>query len=154
MELRELDPQDEQRVRAFVVATAGASPEAWSWTPARIDREWRSVWSTLQLPVATILAEDEGRILGMVCCTIVPVDREPGAVITNLCVTLPDRRRGIGRLLMLRAHDIARAAGARVAALQVAPTQQAAVQLYTALGYSPVKESEDTMVMDLSGTTN
>ncbi len=55
-----------------------------------------------------------------------------------LTVGVTERRRGIGRALMLAAMDRARTAGAVVMHLEVAATNMAALGLYAGLGFSPV----------------
>jgi ribosomal-protein-alanine N-acetyltransferase len=58
--------------------------------------------------------------------------------ILNVCVDGRLRRRGLARSLMQHLLTTARGHGARVAYLEVRPSNQAAISLYTALGFRHV----------------
>lgn len=62
------------------------------------------------------------------------------AALSCLAVAPEARRRGLGRTLTLAALDVARAAGASAAFLQVEAGNAAAIALYAALGFGPVDE--------------
>jgi ribosomal protein S18 acetylase RimI-like enzyme len=67
----------------------------------------------------------------------------PGeAELARLAVAEPARRRGIGRLLVERSADQARALGAAAIALWSRPYQVDAHRLYESLGYRRVSERD------------
>lgn len=57
------------------------------------------------------------------------------AHILNICVARPWRGRGIGRALMRRMVDDARAGGNEVAFLEVRPSNPKAIALYESMGF-------------------
>jgi ribosomal protein S18 acetylase RimI-like enzyme len=69
--------------------------------------------------------------------------RKPMAYISNLAVCPSQRRAGIGRSLVLAAESLAvQEWGARCCTLHVDPTNTAAYQLYTRLGYRYVSRQD------------
>jgi ribosomal protein S18 acetylase RimI-like enzyme len=57
--------------------------------------------------------------------------------------------RGLGRLMMVRLHDLARARGSDEVRLRVHPDNRRARRLYESLGYSYGGEERDELVMKL-----
>jgi ribosomal protein S18 acetylase RimI-like enzyme len=85
-----------------------------------------------------LLAESAGRALGLLALAIQPqlVHARPVARVTALVVGAGTRRRGVGRRLMERAAELARAGGCEGVELTTAirPEREEAHRLY-ALGY-------------------
>lgn len=81
-------------------------------------------------------APDEGRaaVVGYVCLWLVADEVH----ITNLAVDPAHRRRGVGRQLLGTILELYRAEGARVAALEVRPSNHEARRLYEAFGFRQV----------------
>jgi ribosomal-protein-alanine N-acetyltransferase len=75
-------------------------------------------------------------VVGYVCFWLVADEIQ----IVNVAVHLAWRRRGIGTRLMRYALERGYEAGARVAVLEVRPSNQAARFLYDGLGFKAVRE--------------
>lgn len=94
------------------------------------------------------IAELDGAAVG---CIAAAPDDEAGRWLLHKLNVLPDaRRRGIGRGLVERAEDAARAAGAREMALWSDTRFTESHALYAALGY--LREPETRELGDLSNT--
>lgn len=120
------------------------------WSRDLLERELSHAWST-----ALLATEDAGGevILGFIVFWLVHDELH----ILNVATALEARRRGVGRALMLEAHEAGRRRGARLATLEVRRTNTPAIELYRSLGYRQVgvrpnyyaDEGEDAIVMDL-----
>jgi ribosomal-protein-alanine N-acetyltransferase len=83
------------------------------------------------------------------------------AQVQNLAVHPAFRERGVGRYLLVRGLDEARRRGARLATLEVRPSNLAARRLYASLGFTQVGrrpgyyqiEGEDALLLDCDLTT-
>jgi ribosomal-protein-alanine N-acetyltransferase len=125
------------------------------WSLELFRREMTHDWSTVLL--ATDLRAGEAReveaILGFVIYWLVHDEVH----ILNVAVAEEERRRGIGRALMLEAQARGRQLGAAVATLEVRRSNEPAIELYRSLGYRQVgirpnyyvDEGEDAVVMVL-----
>jgi ribosomal protein S18 acetylase RimI-like enzyme len=84
-----------------------------------------------------LVAELDGHVAGFVCLRVVPcvLYAQPYAELTELYVELAFRRRGIGRALILRAEQLARARGAADLLIMTGTGNLAAQALYRAAGY-------------------
>jgi ribosomal protein S18 acetylase RimI-like enzyme len=83
-------------------------------------------------PEALLVAEDEGRIVGVLICGW---DGWRGSMY-RLGVLPEHRRRGIGRALVEAGHARLRALGAVRAGLQIAAGEEAAEELWTEAGWA------------------
>jgi [ribosomal protein S18]-alanine N-acetyltransferase len=122
------------------------------WSADLLRREMLHDWSTI------LLAVEPGRdradvIVGFVVYWIVHDELH----VLNLATAVEERRRGVGKSLMLEAAARARSAGAVLATLEVRRSNLAAIALYRELGYRQVgtrlnyyvDEGEDAIVMVL-----
>jgi ribosomal protein S18 acetylase RimI-like enzyme len=84
-----------------------------------------------------LVAELDGHVAGFACLRVVPcvLYDQPYAELTELYVELAFRRRGIGRALILRAEELARARGAADLLIMTGTGNLAAQALYRAAGY-------------------
>jgi GNAT superfamily N-acetyltransferase len=84
-----------------------------------------------------ILAELDGQAIGFACVRVVPcvLYAEPYAELTELYVERPYRHRGIGRALIERAEQLARARGAADMIIMTSVSNSAAQALYHSAGY-------------------
>lgn len=121
------------------------------WSRDLIARELSHAWSTTLLATAPGAADEV--ILGFIVFWLVHDELH----ILNIATALEARRAGVGRALMLEAHEAGRARGARIATLEVRRSNTPAIELYRSLGYRQVgvrpnyyaDEGEDAIVMDL-----
>lgn len=97
------------------------------------------------------VAEFDGEIAGYVC--LMSLFEE--AQILDIAVAVEQRGRGVGRLLMEKAFDVAKEKGAEIMALEVRESGAAAIGLYQALGFERVgirasyyEASEDAVLME------
>lgn len=103
---------------------------------------------------AIFVAEADGEIVGFVAVQArVPferLDEPPGdcALISNLAVLVPHRRRGVGRALLATAEGHARAHGARTLHIGVLAANSGAAELYRKVGFRPYSE---LLIKTLSG---
>jgi ribosomal-protein-alanine N-acetyltransferase len=119
------------------------------WSRDLLARELDHAWSHVLLAVDGEGADE--RIVGYVVFWLVHDEVH----VLNLGTALEARRRGIGRALMLEAHEVGRSRGASTATLEVRRTNAPARGLYLALGYREVgvrpnyyaEEREDAIVM-------
>lgn len=86
-----------------------------------------------------VLADSEGEVLGLLALSVQPQITHPRPVarVTALVVRESARRRGVGRLLMDRAAELARAHGCDGIELTsaIAPERGDSHRFYEALGY-------------------
>jgi ribosomal-protein-alanine N-acetyltransferase len=124
------------------------------WSADLIRREMRHDWSTILL--ATEVRRGPGALLmehclGFVVYWIVHDELH----VLNIATAVEERRRGVGRALMVEAARRAREAGAVLSTLEVRRSNVAAIALYRELGYRQVgirpnyyvDEGEDAIVM-------
>lgn len=83
------------------------------------------------------VAELDGRVVGMACLRLLPClcDPTPYAELTELYVEPDAQRRGVGRALVRRIEEEARAGGAAEVVLLTAWRNTRAHAFYHALGY-------------------
>jgi ribosomal-protein-alanine N-acetyltransferase len=126
------------------------------WSKASFEVELGKSYGGLR--VARIKGGDHiGPVLGYICFWLVADELQ----ITNLAVHPEYRRRSIGWQLLLYAFQLGRAAGARLAVLEVGRFNRAARALYEKLGFVAVhnrpcyypESGEDALVMELNLTT-
>jgi ribosomal-protein-alanine N-acetyltransferase len=121
------------------------------WSADLLRRELHHDWST-SLVAARDGAKGE-EILGFIVYWVVHDEVH----VLNIAVALEARRQGIARLLMDEASRRGRAAGAKLATLEVRRSNEPAIRLYETLGYRRVgvrpnyyvDEGEDAIVMVL-----
>lgn len=122
------------------------------WSADLLRRELHHDWST-SLVATEPGTRGEEEVLAFIVFWIVHDEVH----VLNVAVAAGARRRGIARFLMEEAAVRGRAAGARLATLEVRRSNQAALALYADLGYREVgvrpnyyaDEGEDAIVMIL-----
>lgn len=147
LRFRRMEPGDLDRVVA-IERDGFRNP----WSRDLLERELSHAWSS------TVLATVEGEggrevVLGFIVFWLVHDEVH----VLNIATALEARRRGVGRALMLEAHEAGRHRGARIATLEVRRSNAPAIELYRSLGYRQVgirpnyyaDEGEDAIVMDL-----
>ncbi len=87
----------------------------------------------------TLVAEREHRIVAFGVLMLAPGE----AQILNLSVVPDHRRQGLGRALLHRFLDVARARGAEQCFLEVRISNRAAIALYQGEGFEPVGRRDD-----------
>lgn len=117
------------------------------WSRELVERELDHAWSRL------LLAEDGpgGPVVGYIVFWIVHDEVH----VLNVATALSARRRGVGRALMAAAEEEGRSRGAKLSTLEVRRSNEAAIALYTVLGYRRIgvrpkyyaEENEDAIVM-------
>lgn len=90
----------------------------------------------LQNPAGCFIAETEGRLIGYVTTTILPVAAR--GIIANLAVDSTCRGLNLGRLLIQKALDFFRAKGLQQAKIETLETNQAGRHIYPSLGFREV----------------
>lgn len=121
--IRPMDPSDIDTAAAM---EEHSRPSPWS---AGVFRDELSADNRVYL-----VAESDEGVIGFGGVMLVGDE----AHVTNLHVTDTDRRRGIGRTLMISLIEAAVAQGARHLTLEVRVSNEAARSLYGALGMAPV----------------
>ena len=139
-------PHEWELYRELRLAALADTPDAFGSTLAREaafgDQEWiarlaTGATSARDLP---LMAEDEGRAVGLAWARIGPDD--PGTVALYQVWVHPDaRRRGVGRLLLDAAMAWAKDAGAAVMELDVALGPASAFAFYRRAGFVEVGET-------------
>lgn len=79
--------------------------------------------------------DESSPIAGILCLTVYRVPTGLRSIIEDVIVDETRRRRGIGEALMLRAIELARAAGAEGVSLTSNPRREAANLLYQSMGF-------------------
>jgi RimJ/RimL family protein N-acetyltransferase/SAM-dependent methyltransferase len=138
--VRRAVPEEWEALKEVRLAALRESPDAFGSTyerEARADEATRRGWITGEGwdgAVATFVAEEAGRLLGMT--TAHRPDAEPGTVwIFAMWVRPEYRGRGIGRTLVEAAVDHAQSLGAEVVMLRVTEGNAAATGLYASCGF-------------------
>ncbi len=120
------------------------------WSRELIERELGHAWSQLLLACEVGTAGEEC-VVGYIVFWLVHDEIH----VLNVATALESRRRGIGRALMEAAEGAGRTRGARLSTLEVRRSNEAAIELYRAIGYRQVgirphyyaEENEDAIVM-------
>jgi ribosomal-protein-alanine N-acetyltransferase len=121
------------------------------WSSELFRRELDHHWSTIYLAEETQADGNESTLLGFVIFWLVHDELH----ILNVATAPEQRRRGVGRALMMAAMERGRQHGCALATLEVRKTNQAAIELYRSLGFRSVgirpnyyvEEGEDAVVM-------
>jgi demethylmenaquinone methyltransferase/2-methoxy-6-polyprenyl-1,4-benzoquinol methylase len=138
--IRQAVPEEWEALKEVRLLALRETPDAFGSTherEARADEAtWRG-WITGEGwdgAVATFVAEEEGRLLGM--ATAYRPDDQPGTLWLFATWVRPERRgRGIGRALVEAVVDHARSLGAEVVMLRVTEGNSAATGLYASCGF-------------------
>ncbi len=87
---------------------------------------------------ATLVAEADGEVAGLICVTVVPslYRTDPPGAITALVVSSAFRGRGVARLLIDAGERWLRDRGVRYATVNPSTHRTDAHHLYTRLGYA------------------
>lgn len=85
------------------------------------------------------VVEDSGRVAGYAIASIVSEECH----ILNLCVAKPYQSRGLGRGLMQHVLDEAMIAEAKMAYLEVRPSNMVATELYFSMGFEQIALRRD-----------
>lgn len=78
-----------------------------------------------------LVSQKDGVIQGYVCLFVLFEEAE----IQNIAVDIPFRKQGIGRELLKKAHENAKALGAEICFLEVRASNFKAISLYQSEGY-------------------
>jgi RimJ/RimL family protein N-acetyltransferase len=119
--------------------SVGAEPEGWliaddSWRGVSDER--RYLKALRRHPHgAVFVAESDGRIVGRLSVARDPHPASFHVADLGLMVAAGQRRRGIGRALLARAEEWARAARVRKLELHVFPHNDPAIALYESFGF-------------------
>lgn len=122
------------------------------WSRDLMARELSHAWSTILLATAPGAAAEV--TVGFIVFWLVHDELH----VLNIATAPEARRGGVGRALMIEAHEEGRRRGARIATLEVRRSNTPALELYRSLGYRQVgvrpnyyaDEGEDAIVMDLN----
>ena len=115
-------------------------PECWDYRPDAPERFRQHLAEMLSKPACVVLvaADDADLPVGFLNGEVkdaVPVSAvAKTAMISNLFVSRPHRRKGLGRRLMEAALEKMKSLGAQEVALQVAQANVSAIRLYEKLG--------------------
>lgn len=120
-----LDPDGERYLRQMRSAANSASLLRWAAATA----DWASV------PLTGYVWEEDGKLVGNVSLINFTVHGQRNYLIANVAVHPDFRRQGIARSLTRRAIDHARQRGAQSTWLHVREENEAAISLYSSLGY-------------------
>ena len=117
----------------------GSEPEGWLITTSNwrsVGEERRYIRSLRRYPHAAVfVAEAPGGIIGRLSVGRDPHPASHHVADLGLMVAASQRRRGIGRALLQRAVDWARASGVTKLELHVFPDNEPALALYEAFGF-------------------
>ncbi|HET6410695.1 MAG TPA: ribosomal protein S18-alanine N-acetyltransferase [Anaeromyxobacter sp.] len=121
------------------------------WSRELLERELSHAWSTVLLAVEDRPSGEA--VVGFIVYWLVHDEVH----VLNIATAREERRRGIGRALMDEAAQAGRRRGASLSTLEVRRSNQAALELYRALGYRQAgirpnyyaEEGEDAIVMVL-----
>lgn len=83
--------------------------------------------------------EADGRVAGYTIASMVPDECH----ILNLCIAKPYQSRGLGRGLMRHILDEAEVAEAKMAYLEVRPSNMIATELYFSMGFEQIAVRKD-----------
>jgi ribosomal-protein-alanine N-acetyltransferase len=141
-----IEPMRQRDVRQVAEIEAASFRSPW---PARAFIEELKHAEVSRCFVARGAGKDS--VLGYICCWEVGDE----LMINNLAVSPTARRGGIGRALLRRVLEDAKAAGCATAWLEVRPSNAAAIHLYQAHGFSIVSRRrgyytdtrEDALIM-------
>jgi GNAT superfamily N-acetyltransferase len=147
MRLREAGPDDADAI-ALLHADSWRRHYRGAYADAFLDgdvvADRRSVWSArLAAPAgsATVLAEDDGHLLGFVH-VVFNKDERWGSLVDNLHVTYARQRTGVGTVLIRRAAEaVTEGATGPAMYLWVLEQNRAAQAFYSALGGTPVEKA-------------
>jgi RimJ/RimL family protein N-acetyltransferase len=137
--IRRAEPGDAAALVELARAVGG-EPEGWlvtngDWRTATDER--RYVRATRRSPDAAVfVAESSERIVGRLSIARDPHPASRHVADLGVMVARDFRRRGAGRALMEAAEAWARRVGIRKLELHVFPHNEAAIALYTRLGYA------------------
>ena len=134
-----------------VVAIEGAS-FAVPWPEAAFREEMRGMHG--RCVVVRRPGGSEEQVAGYICYWIL----EGELIINNVAISPQLRRRGLGRRLLIHALEAGRKSGCATAYLEVRPSNEAALSLYAAFGFTVLSRrrgyysdnQEDALVMCVS----
>jgi ribosomal protein S18 acetylase RimI-like enzyme len=110
---------------------------SWASVPGHAERDV-DAWREKERPCRSLfLARRDGRAVGWVAGRVLHSGR---GYINTLAVATTERRRGIGRALLVRAFTDLQQAGARSLALDVVAENQSALGLYRSIGLKVERE--------------
>ena len=132
------------------IPTVLAIQAGWPSLPAWTEKQFREELGSARSVFAVI--EDEGRVSGYGIFLRAPEE----ARIVMVAVARGRAGHGLGRLLLSRLIDDARASGCRTATLEVSAVNTAAARLYASSGFRVVgrrqkfyNDGSDAVLMDL-----
>ena len=163
MEVRRLRADEWRELRALRLRALVDAPDAFGSTHEEEanepDHQWRT-WATQGAeggPGFTVIAEENDRWVGM-AVGAPHLDHAGDAGLFAMWVDPPVRERGVGRALVDALIEWARSSEIPQVWLRVTVSNEAAVRLYVASGFSetgeraPLREGSDVMTMTMTMT--
>lgn len=97
-----------------------------------------ATWVDQDAPLPTFVAEQDGRVVGMMPLVPAPEEDAPYAYIASTSVTAAARRQGIATALLAHALDAARASGAGAVVLHYIADNPTAAPMWENAGFVPL----------------
>lgn len=142
--IRRLSPDEWELFRDLSMQAKATDPAAFGDTIATIEARDEATWRAWMTEPFILVAEVDGVIAARITFRH---DQEWDWIINGVYTDPAYRRQGLGRKLFDRVFDIAREKNIKTITLKVNPSQKAAVELYTKLGFKTI----DTYHRDASG---
>ena len=139
MRIEALEEDEWERLRTVRLASLLDAPEAFGSKHAEVVRWVEPAWREQLRRIATFVAVDEGRDIGMVR-GIEHADLMDAAYLVSMWVDPSARRQGVGGALIERVVDWTALSGRTRLFLDVRTTNAGAEQLYRARGFVPTGE--------------
>lgn len=153
-EVRRVRPDEWQALRDLRLRALETDPDAFGDTFERAVADDDAAWrARADRPDGTtfVAVASDGRFLGMASGGPAPNRPDAGAVY-GMWVAPEARGRGLGAALLGAVEDWARESGYRLIGLGVTTTNEPAIRLYTARGYTdigdryPLREGSELMI--------
>lgn len=136
MTIVRLDPRDGERLRTLRLAALADAPDAFGGTLAEALARSADDWRRQLVDLATFVAVDAGRDVGMVRAARLAGEPDTGELL-SMWVAPTARGRGAGDALVDAVVDWARAEQLRRLVLVVGDLNAAAIGLYARKGFVP-----------------
>jgi len=141
LQIRDATDADLPAIRDLYNALIATTTVAWRDDPTTLDEQADALALRRREGYPTLVAEDEGEVIGYTCCTTFRSDRFPGYRHTaELTVhVLADRHGvGVGSALIEALVDRSRAIGLHVLVAAVDADNDASIRFHERLGFTQV----------------